>query len=99
MRLPNGELEEGEGIGVFRDSLTEFWSDFYDHCTLGVDVKVPFIRHDYQCEEWQAVARVFVIGWKQAKYLPVKMATPFLEEVLYGTTTSSLKDSLLLYMS
>ncbi|XP_065116262.2 uncharacterized protein [Paramisgurnus dabryanus] len=99
MRLPNGDLEEGEGIGVFRDCLTEFWTDFYDSCTLGVDVKVPFIRHDYQYEEWQAVARVFVVGWKQASYLPVKLATPFLEEVLYGTTTSSLKDSLLLYVS
>ncbi|KAF6730950.1 hypothetical protein FQA47_004056, partial [Oryzias melastigma] len=60
MRLPNGELEQGEGAGVFRDSLTEFWNDFYDCCTLGVQVKVPFIRHDFQMEEWQAVARVFV---------------------------------------
>lgn len=36
---------------------------------------------------------------KQANYLPVKLATPFLEDVLYGTTTSSLKDSFLLYVS
>lgn len=99
MRLPNGELEQGEGSGVLRDCLTEFWTDFYDSCTLGVEVKVPFIRHDYQCEEWQAVARVFVVGWKQAGYFPVKLAVPFLEEVLYGSTTSSLKDSFLLYVS
>lgn len=99
MRLPNGELEQGEGSGVLRDCLTEFWMDFYDSCTLGVEVKVPFIRHDFQCEEWQAVARVFVVGWKQAGYFPVKLAIPFLEEVLYGSTTSSLKDSLLLYVS
>ncbi|CAG5980160.1 unnamed protein product, partial [Menidia menidia] len=99
MRLPNGELEQGEGSGVLRDCLTEFWIDFYDSCTLGVEVKVPFIRHDFQCEEWQAVARVFVIGWKQAGYFPVKLAIPFLEEVLYGSTTSSFKDSFLLYVS
>lgn len=99
MRLPNGELEQGEGSGVLRDCLTEFWMDFYDSCTLGVEVKVPFIRHDFQCEEWQAVARVFVVGWKQAGYFPVKLAIPFLEEVLYGSTTSSFKDSLLLYVS
>ena len=66
---------------------------------LGVEVKVPFIRHDFQCEEWQAVARVFVLGWKQAGYFPVKLAVPFLEEVLYSSTTSSFKDSLLLYIS
>lgn len=62
-------------------------------------MKVPFIRHDYQCEEWQAVARVFVVGWKQARYLPLKLATPFLEEVLYGTTINSLRDSFFLYVS
>lgn len=96
MRLPNRELEQGVGSGVLRDCLTEFWMDFYDSCTLGVEVKVPFIRHDFQCEEWQAVARVFVLGWKQAGYFPVKLAVPFLEEVLYSSTTRSL---LLLYIS
>lgn len=83
----------------FQDCLTEFWMDFFDSCTLGVEVKVPFIRHDFQCEEWQVVARVFVVGWKQSGYFPVKLAIPFLEEVLYGSTTSSFKDSLLLYIS
>lgn len=96
IRLQNGELEQGEGSGVLRDCLTEFWMDFYDSCTLGVELKVPFIRHDFQQEEWQAVARVFVVGWKQAGYFPVKLAIQFLEEVLYGSTTSSFKDSLLL---
>lgn len=99
MHLPNGELEQGEGSGILRDCLTEFWMDFYDSCTLGVEVKVPFIRHDFQQEEWQAVARVFLVGWKQAGYFPVKLAIPFLEEVLYGSSTSSFKDSFLLYVS
>lgn len=99
MRLPNGEIEQGEGSGVLRNCLTEFWTDFYDSCTLGVEVKVPFIRHDFQEEEWQAVARLFAVGWKQASYFPVKLAVPFLEEVLYGTATSSFKDYLLLYVS
>ncbi|XP_076133741.1 uncharacterized protein LOC143116214 [Alosa pseudoharengus] len=99
MRLPNGALEEGEGSGVTRDCLTEFWTDFYERCTLGGDVKVPFIRHDYQFEEWQAVARILVVGWKFARYFPVKLAPPFLEMALYGTNTSSLKDSFLQYVS
>ncbi|KAJ0060284.1 hypothetical protein NL108_007791, partial [Boleophthalmus pectinirostris] len=99
MRLPNGMLEQGEGVGVLRDCLTEFWNDFYESCTLGVDVKVPFIKHDFQCEKWLAVARVLVVGWRQTGYFPVKLATPFLEEVMYGSTTSSLKDFLLLYVS
>ena len=99
MRLPNGKLEEGEGSGVTRDCLTEFWTDFYERCTLGGDIKVPFIRHDYQCEEWQAVARILVIGWRIARYFPVKLAEPFLQEALYNTVSSSLKDAFLLYVS
>lgn len=42
---------------------------------------------------------MFVVGWKQAGYFPMKLAVPFLEEVLCGSTTSSFKDSLLLYVS
>ncbi|KAM9840519.1 uncharacterized protein ACBR49_015898 [Aulostomus maculatus] len=99
MCSPDGVLEEGEGIAVLHECLTEFWMDFYESCTLGAEGKVPFIRHDFQHEEWQAVARMFVVGWNQAGYFPVKLAIPFLEEALYGSTTSSFKDSLLLYVS
>ncbi|XP_053569293.1 uncharacterized protein LOC128659738 [Bombina bombina] len=99
MRLPNGDLEKGEGIGMLMDCLTEFWTEFYDRCTLGANVKVPFIRHDYQSEEWQAVARIFVVGWNLARYFPVRLAVPFLEEVLYGRSTSSYMDSFLHYVS
>lgn len=38
MRLPNRDLEQGEGSGVLLDCLTEFPMDFYDSCTLGVEV-------------------------------------------------------------
>lgn len=93
MRLPYGNLEEGEGTGVTRDCLTEFWADFYERCTLGGGVKVPFIRHDFLSEEWQAVARILVVGWRIARYFPVKLTVPFLGEALYGKTTSSLKDT------
>lgn len=50
MHLPSGRLEGGEGRGVTQDCFTEFWTDFYEMCTLGGVVKVPFIRHDYQYE-------------------------------------------------
>lgn len=84
---------------MFRDCITEFWTEFYERYTVGNDAKVPFIRHDFQIEEWQAVARIMVVGWKQARYLPVQLAAPFLEEVLYGTTTSICKDAFLQYVS
>lgn len=73
--------------------------EFYERYTLGNDAKVPFIRHNFQIEEWQAVARIMVLGWKQTGYFPVQLAAPFLEEVLYGTATSSCKDGFLQYVS
>ncbi len=57
-------------------------TDFYERCTLGGDVKVPFFSRDYQSEDWQAVARILVVGWRIARYFPVKLAAPFLEEAL-----------------
>lgn len=51
MILPNGKEEQGQGSGVFRDCLSEYWSIFYEQCTLGAVYKVPIIRHDYPQEE------------------------------------------------
>ena len=90
MRLPNGDLEVGEGYGVYRDCLSEFWTEFYETCTLGTDVKVPFIRHDYQEDEWKAIGRVLMKGWKDTGYFPIHLAKPFMEEVLYSNRESAL---------
>ncbi|KAF3841850.1 hypothetical protein F7725_023801 [Dissostichus mawsoni] len=50
-KLPNGELEEGEGSGGLRDCLTEFWGELYSKCTLGTNVKTSYLRHEYQVQE------------------------------------------------
>ncbi|CAC5395407.1 unnamed protein product [Mytilus coruscus] len=46
--MSNGciKIAEDDG-GVTRDSLTEFWKDFYEQCTEGTSEKVPFLRHDF----------------------------------------------------
>ncbi|KAI4881305.1 hypothetical protein NFI96_029920, partial [Prochilodus magdalenae] len=99
MKLPNGGLEVGVGSGVFRDCLSEFWSEFYNRCTLGTDVKAPFLRHEFQTSEWQAVARVLLKGWVAEKYFPIHLPLPFLEQALYGTVYSSVTESFMLYIS
>ncbi|XP_073727002.1 uncharacterized protein [Misgurnus anguillicaudatus] len=99
MRLPNGQIEEGVGPGVFRDCLSEFWNEFYSRCALGTDVKVPFLRHEFQRNEWQAVARILAKGWDAVKYFPICLSLPFLEEAVYGTTYSSVKDSFMHYVA
>ena len=98
-KLPNGQLEEGEGSGVLRDCLIEFCGDFYSKFTLGTNVKTPYIRHEYQAEEWQAIASILVKGWTSVSYFPLLLPLPFLEEALYGTTYSSVTENFLKYVS
>lgn len=99
MKLPNGQLEGGEGSGMFRDCQTEFWNDFYNRRTLGAEVKTPFLRHEYQVEEWQATVRIILKGWLTVRYFPVLLPLPFLEEALYDTSYSSVKDCFMQYIS
>lgn len=98
-KLPNGQLEQGEGSGVLRDCLSEFWGEFYSKCTLGTEVKTPYLRHEYQQQEWQAVARILVMGWTTVKYFALLLPLSFLEETLYGRSYSSLTESFLQYVS
>lgn len=67
-KVHNGELEEGDGSGVLHGCLSEFWGEFYSKCTLGADVKTPYLRHEYQVQEWQAVARILAMGWTTVRY-------------------------------
>ena len=46
--LENGEEERASDVGgVTRDTLSIFWSEFYEACTTGSNFKVPCLRHDY----------------------------------------------------
>ena len=55
--------EEGEGRGVARDVLTEFWHHFFQSLAIGATAKVPVIHHDYQKEQWKAIARIILYGY------------------------------------
>jgi hypothetical protein len=59
-----GEKEEGFGSGVYRDVLSTFWYEVYESLMVGEEERVPYIRHDYQWQEWEAIARVLVFGYK-----------------------------------
>ncbi|XP_070551821.1 uncharacterized protein [Ptychodera flava] len=93
MVLPNGQTEAGEDNGgVTRDCLSEFWSTFYEECTVGATYKVPFLRHDYGKDQWVAVGKIMDFGWKQEKYFPVHLAPPFMEYCLYWDIKSDLTE-------
>lgn len=98
MVLPNGEIEMGEGSGVFVDALASFWDEFSKH-TAGDEFKVPVLRHNFGADTWKAVGRIILKGWEQAKYFPISLAPPFMEEVLFGNVKSNMKDSFLKFVS
>ena len=97
--LPDNTEEADSGSGVLRDVLSCFWHEFYDRCSLGATVKVPFIRHDFPAETWKAVGRILVKGYEDCQYLPNKLALPFLEQVLFNNVYSDLKEHFLHFVS
>ena len=69
-----GRHEKGEGKGVVLDMVTNFWQDCFTSLMVGSSEKIPFIRHDLQKKEWEAVARVLVYGFKNLNYFPLKLS-------------------------
>ena len=90
----NGYPEKGEGAGVLRDVLTNFWHEFFISLSAGGTEKTPHIRHDLQKPEWQAIARVLVFGYEKAKYFPVQLSQFFILCCLFGEESLG-KESLL----
>ncbi|KAF3844212.1 hypothetical protein F7725_013553 [Dissostichus mawsoni] len=82
--LPDHSVEKGSGSGVVRDVYSSFWEEFYERCTLGTTVKLPFLRHNLSTATWKAIGRIFVKGFQDCQYMPIKLAPPFLEEMLFG---------------
>ncbi|CAC5399941.1 unnamed protein product [Mytilus coruscus] len=91
MIMPNGciEIADDDG-GVTRDSLTEFWKDFYEQCTEGTSEKVLFLRHDFGDEEWRAVAKIVVFGWARQGYFPIQLSLPFVQQCNFGFYSADL---------
>ncbi|XP_074659475.1 uncharacterized protein LOC141912160 [Tubulanus polymorphus] len=100
MILPNGNVEAGEGHGVFRECLTEFWSEFRKQCMTGSSQMIPLIRHDYGTEKWEAVGRIISKGFQETSYFPIFLAQPFVSELFFQQDDSvDLVESFLKYVS
>ncbi|XP_073449707.1 uncharacterized protein [Aquarana catesbeiana] len=97
--FPDGSEEPACGSGVMRDTLCHFWEEFYERCTLGNSCKVPFIRHDFTYETWKAIARIILKGYKDCGYLPIKLALPFMHEVLFGSIYADIIEYFFEYVS
>ena len=81
----HGNAEKGVDTGgIFRDALAIFWQEFYISCCLGERGRVPFLRHDFQIEEWTAVARIIVRGYLDLGYFPVTLSHAFVIFAMFG---------------
>ena len=76
--------EKGKGKGVVLDILTHFWNNCFISLTVGRKEKTPFIRHDMQKREWQAIARILVYGYKKYGYFPLQLSFLFMASCLFG---------------
>ena len=86
--MPNGQQEAAEDCGgVLRDALSEYWEAFYLMNITGENVKVPCVQDNMKKEDWQACAKVLVMGYKQEGYFPYKLAHPFLQFTMDGDDT------------
>ncbi|CAB4011261.1 Hypothetical predicted protein [Paramuricea clavata] len=57
---PCGVPELGKGKGVILDVSTHFRQECFISVAVGRREKTPFIRHDMQKREWEAIARILV---------------------------------------
>ena len=98
----NGSVEIGEGVGVAREALTRFWQQFCYSLAVGVQEKVPAIRHDHQKLQWEAIARVLVYGFIREKYFPISLSLVFVASCLFeeeSLTKHNLLQSFRMYIA
>lgn len=97
-----GRDEEGLGSGPSREVFALFWKEAYNSLLLGEQERVPYIRHDYTREKWEAIARILVKGFTEVSYFPFMFSKPFLASCLYGEKSVDermLIDSFMQYVS
>ena len=80
----NGNQEKGKGKGVMIDVLTHFWQEFFIAYSAGSSEKIPFIRHDLQKSQWEAIARTVVYGYRIHNYFPLKLSKLIVCTCLFG---------------
>jgi len=70
--------------------VRERLSEFYEQCTMGSSVKVPFLRLDFGQKHWESVGRIIAFGWQKEKYPPAKIAPVILEQTAFGSAKSNI---------
>ena len=97
-----GEEEEADDYGgVFRDILSAFWAEFLKGHAVGEAELIPLIKHDFSGENWKAVSRIIVKGYKDVNYFPIRINKAFMISCIFGEhslTDEALFDSFMSFV-
>ena len=81
---PRGKPEEGVGIGMSRDVYIIFWKGIGDGFLMGEGKPVPFGRHYLYTNNWEAITKVLLRGYREVQYFPVILTKSFIQFVMVG---------------
>lgn len=90
-----------DASGVARDAYSGFWEAFFLNCADGETEYVPALQPEYGKEEWEAVGRILLKGYKDHGFFPVKLSLAFVVCLLHGeceVTPDMLIESFLRYV-
>ena len=79
-----GQPEEAVGVGVERYIYSVAWQEMLDSLCLGTQARVPFARHDFYFEEWEALGNVLSHGFSSCRYFPILLSEAFIKHRLFG---------------
>ena len=94
--------EAGQGNGVLREVFTLFWKEFYESHMLWESERVPYIRHDFDRNKWEAMGRILIKGYIGSQYFLHKISKAFVAGCLFGEgsiTCEMLQESFKHYVS
>ena len=76
--------EAGQGNGVLREVSSLFWKEFYESHMLGESERVPYVRHDFDRNKWEAVGRILVKGYTESRRFSHEISKAFVAGFLFG---------------
>ena len=82
-RNSKGEIEKGVGNEANREVYSSFWNKVATCCLIGETEHVPFVRHDLYKQEWEAVGKILVQGYKDTSYFPLILSKAFICYTLF----------------
>jgi hypothetical protein len=95
--------EKGQdACGVSREAYTAFWYEFMERQCEGEELRVHALCPEWQAEEWMAVGRILLKGFKDHKIFPVRLAPAFVCGIIFGEESlpnELLFDSFMKYIS